>query len=277
MIRTEAEEWIDITGQTWEEYTEPVRKMYEENELTEYYDRDCIWRDDFNRRVGPEGRRNWAGVTEFYSDQEGIFSRLIAHEQGNPADGDIILKKVKQGREQLDLLALRTAHLEAAERFGTSGIIMLDHGTGPCSLGLAIADIYPKSRVVLYDFCLPHRRVIERRMWPSMRNRVSFSWAPRSNAFFQMGMHFNLVYSQEVLEHCIDPFGELHAIHDNMVEGGVLFLSTFFNDVEGKNPSHLREHHKYQDTPTYLKAIEDCGFRLIGRDENGCERVFERL
>lgn len=276
-MRTAAEEWIDVVGCTWEEYTQPIRDLYAQHEGDPTFDRDSCFRDDFNKRVGPNGARNFEAVAEFYGDPNGIFARLVAYEQGAPDDKSPVLKAIATGHAQFEWSALAFARDEAARRFGDDGVIMLDHGAGPCSLGLSVADSYKRAKVILYDFPLPLRQVIGRMMPRYLQDRVSFSWAPTSGPFFRPGVHFNLVTSQEVLEHCVDPFGELSRIASNMVKGGVIYLSTFFNDVEGKNPSHLSEHHGYQDTPIYLKAIEDCGFQLIGRDINGCERVFEKV
>jgi 2-polyprenyl-3-methyl-5-hydroxy-6-metoxy-1,4-benzoquinol methylase len=265
--------WIDFTGKTWEQYVDPIKSYYDSGQTT--VDRNDFIRDAFNALAGAEGNRDVAGIESFYTDPAGIFCKLLAWEAGS----DDLLNKVRSGgahrlipggpyRRGLDL---------AIERFGAENLHVFDHGCGTGDFSLGIAGICPNAKVHMYDYKVPTRQVLHRAILedPYTANIVEPKWIGEYE-FWKADPRYNLVITNEVLEHLIDPELELQHLCESMVPGGILYLSTFFNSCDGHDPQHLDEHAGFQDTVAWFKVVDKCGFDLLECDSNGCEKIFRK-
>jgi len=293
-----AEDWIHVLGVSYEEYVRPVAELHAELTATRgigNFDRNDIIRDAFNEVAGACGARYQGGVADFYSNWGGLFSRLIAFET---AKDNIIESTATQIQMLAAFKTDHSAHRTAVELAlqHPKPLRVLDHGCGKGGLGMFLAghaaagwDILPSElntkleTVKLYDFKLPSRVVCDTvldRLLMDMEHRlgvlVSWLWADSGPTAYMFSWKYNLVFSQEVLEHLEDPIGELQRLHTYMEPGGILYLSMFFNSCGGHDPQHLDEHEKYQDTELLFSTIDSIGFDLVGKDPNGCEKVWRK-
>ena len=266
-MENESRIWADILGCSWAEYTEDVRLFYEQNPDG---CREDYLRDDFNALAGTESERLAAGVEEYYSADDGKLARICTYELGEHMDIDGL---IASGAAVFTESGHRLAFYMAMRRF--KNLVCLDHGCNNGAAGLYLASLGHLS--VLYDYQIPMRLYVAQVVPQRLRPYVRFSWAPKKNGLFFPGLHYNFVVSCEVMEHTVDPVAEIRSIRDNMVRGGILYLSTFFNSCHGKNPSHLEEHSKYQDAAKWFREVENAGFRMVGRDDNGSEKIWERI
>jgi len=270
---TEADWAFVLDGVSYDEYVRPVVDRY--RQLGPTADRNDAFRDFFNSVGGTVNERDLRGVARFYSDWGGIYCRLLAFESiKNGTLRDLMLS----GRDRFTESAHATALQAVKSRFNwpSSRLVALDHGCGPCPIGLFL--LSEGFRVIFHDYCTPNRRVIQlglRSYLPEFADRASFLWVGKSFVSSEGPYHFAV--STDVLEHVPDPVAELSRIAQSMVPGGILMLGTFFNSCNGHDPSHLDEHARFQDTALWFSEVEKCGFRLYAKDANGCEKVFERV
>lgn len=268
VLDTQVGDWSAVlNGVPWQMYTQQPREMYEQLKATNpNADRDDLLRDHFNNMAGQHGNRNPDGIDAFYYDEHGIHQRVVVWEMGETG----VLGNMAAGRF-LEQQAQGQAFEEASKRF-RHRLRALDHGTGPgnCLVPLALAQV----RAVGYEWDTPAIRLLKRAFAAYVPgSKVTFV-TPREG--FESQGPYNLVYSSEVMEHLLDPVGEIQRIARCMEPGGYLYLSTFFNDCHGKNPQHLTENNVFQDVDLWMSEVRRAGFDLAGHDENGVAKVFVR-
>ena len=270
---TTAEDWEEILGESYTSYVEPVSSKYASTPPPS--DRNDIFRDEFNQAVGYKGQRDTAALTRFYSDRDSIFSRLLAFECGQQGILVNTFNAAVATANSADGARLNFSN-HVLGRFTTEPVRVLDHGCGNCSFGLGVMLRDEKVTVAFYDALTPSRRLflhgLVKYAPPSFVDRV---WFCELGQDFEDGGPYAGVISHEVLEHIEDPVGELRRLYASMLPGGVLYMSTFFNSCGGHDPSHLDEHDRFQDTALWFKTVDDCGFRLLDVDPNGCEKIWE--
>lgn len=275
-IRAADWEYI-LTGKSYKEYVQPVVDAYATaREGAGTLDRNDVLRPAFNRLAGKPYERIANGVNEFYGNTGEMFARMIAFEIG---EVDCLTNGVGLGlhywREYEYSLALGMA----AARFGWLGLNMLDHGAGRCHMSLA-ASYLGITKVSVRDYDIPARRLLQHGMASYSKNMYRPYWdlfLDPEEPFVVRDGGYNLVISMDVLEHVADPVLELDRIYKAMAPGGILLLGTFFNSCDGKDPQHLDEHAKYQDTQLWASVVSEIGFRVVGRDPRGVEKVYEKV
>jgi len=90
---------------------------------------------------------------------------------------------------------------------------------------------------------------------------------------------YDYVICSEVLEHVWEPEAVLKHIVEHIVPGGYLYLSTFFNDMNGHDPFHLvrnTERYEKMNTEEYISWVEKVGMKLEERDKNGVPKIFKK-
>ena len=277
-------DWEAELGCSYDEFVAPiVERVRNLTERGVQFDRNDLVRDSFNRMVGFEGDRNFGALGDYYAGRgEGLFGRLLVYEA---SQGFLLTSTMNGGLHDIaGTVVLREACLSVLGRFGHH-VSVLDHGSGHGRFAFGVMRTLPNCTVVVYDYPNPVLRVLKRLMsspaylYSEYRNRIRFHLIPdgQSDAWDTLGGKFHLVRSTEVLEHVTDPIYELTRLRSCMVDGGLMYSSTFFNSCEGQDPSHLDEHKHFQDTELLYKTYEDCGFRLIQRDENGVPKLWEAV
>lgn len=270
------EDFEEVVGEPFESYVRPVIERYEA--LGPGKDRNDLFRDYFNSVAGGVGARMVGGIDTFYSDPDGLFCRLCAYEVFT--SGGTLLNLVRAGQAVFTNEEYMQAYRMAESRF--EQVYMLDHGCGPMHMGLYCASSLG-AKVAMYDYDTPMRRVVmhgvRKYATDELNERLVFvPVAPSEPAPSFVGFKpYNFAISMDVLEHIVTPVAELQHIRNSMRHGGILLLGTFFNSCNGHDPSHLDEHEAFQDTRLWFQIVEGVGFKLVGCDPRGCEKIFERL
>ena len=271
-----SEDWQDVlNGQTWEEYTQVIADKYAAHP---HYDRNDMFRPHFNR-MAPLGNRTASDVEAFYRSD--IWCRLLAFEC--PKEG-LLRSIINQYTSEASLaeaplagfLQAYDAHLKRHEDGETlRPFRVLDHGCGRGEFTLSALWLRPAISVVCCDFRTPARELLQRAIAKYMPwADVTFCWVGE-NDYETLGP-YDYINSSEVLEHVWNPVEEAVRLCRSAKDGSTMHLSTFFNDCEGKNPSHLREHHKYQDTALWFGVLSQIGWEICGNDPRGIPKLFRK-
>lgn len=266
---TTDEDWKNVLGLSWEEYVQPIREKYVRHPN---YDRNDMFRPHFNR-MAPLGDRTQKMVEDFYTCD--FWCRLLAFEC--PRDG--LLKNIidqytePQSQAEAPLTGLEMA-LRGVDTSKTP-FKVLDHGCGRGEFTLAALWLHPDLHFVCCDFATPARVVLANSIAKYMPwANVTFCWKGQQD-YRDFGP-FDYINSSEVLEHCWDPELEASYLWEAARHDALMHLSTFFNDCGGHNPSHLREHHQFQDVALWLGRLKNLGWKVAGHDPRGIAKIFRK-
>lgn len=267
--------WKKVLKVAKKQYQFPVEQRYAELRESgkENIDRDDIFRDVFNTMCPPETYGNPEALKAFYTSD--IFSRLLVYEA---PDTNMLRGLIEQGTQMLSYpeepAAAVVAYFE--KTLLTKGTaIDLGFGSGYMGIGFALTRLFASVR--MYDFTTPARTLLKTALaqfWTDCPIHVcdltdfDAQTPPESVDF---------VISHEVLEHTADPEAELVRMRKVMKPGGLLWLSTFFNSCDGKNPSHLTSHDKFQDTELWFSVVKRCGFEHYFSDPRGVPKLFKAV
>ena len=89
--------------------------------------------------------------------------------------------------------------------------------------------------------------------------------------------NYDYVICSEVMEHCFDPVNDLRSIVSSLKIGGIMYLSVFFNCLEGADPTHLHKNCIYQDTALWFEEVKKAGLELIWKCPRGTEKGYRRV
>ncbi len=88
---------------------------------------------------------------------------------------------------------------------------------------------------------------------------------------------YDYIISSEVLEHVWEPEEVLVHMIDHLKDDGVMYLSTFFDDMRGQDPTHLVQNTKRYNSPdTWLAIVKNKGLVPTIFDMNGVPKGFRK-
>lgn len=278
---TTREDWLKVTGRTRDEYLKPIADKYDEvRRYKEATDEDDLTRDYFLKLARSnntiEGNLIPEGVSDYYSSD--WFGMTQAW--GLPED-NLLSVLMHSGAEQIKGNDALNAAFHRVDTDCHGKMRFLEHGCGAGRVALGALALAPQAYVTMVDFPNSFRRLLRhcaKKFLSDYAIRVLHIGEDADYDFpVPNYVPYDFVISNEVLEHCIDPVNEVRRIASCMRDGGLFYCSTFFNDCNGKNPTHLREHHQYQDSELWFSAVENCGFIRELYDGNGVLKVFRRV
>jgi len=152
------------------------------------------------------------------------------------------------------------------------GVTILDHGCGMGQFAVFAASLGAK--VTLADLPTRGFRFLQY-LCKKYRPEISFVSLDGTNSQ-DLGGPYEFIISNEVLEHTLDPPSTLKQLTKHMTNGGLIYLSTFFNDLNGLDPSHLYFNNIYQDGNLWLKKVTEVGLIPCGYDPRGVLKLFRK-
>ena len=272
------EDWVKFFGCTREEYTREITEAQARlNTQQESVGRNDIIRDYFNSiATTGDGRHTPSAVRRFYESDK--FSKLLAFEIPESGILHAMHGAITGGMANMPGEPLEVSIKMAQERFGPH-LKVLDHGFGNGQTALGIGQHAPGSLIVLADFYCPTRAFLFELMQKYVKGvHLVVQWitGPYQSRYDEL-CQYDLVNSNEVMEHVPWPETEINRIASCTRMGGYLQLGTFFNSCDGYDPQHLTENDLYQDTNRWFSVVQRAGFQLAARDPRGVEKVFERV
>lgn len=152
-------------------------------------------------------------------------------------------------------------------------IKILDYGCGAAKYGLNLA--LKGYDVTLADIPHPHFQFMKF-LCEKYNVKVKFYDVPCSNEMV-FPEKYDYIINTEVMEHCDEPVMVLKSLNDAMKDDGIMFLSTFFNDCDGDDPSHLRKNTiRYEEVAKWWIEVEKIGLYCYKKDPRGVEKGFKK-
>ena len=93
---------------------------------------------------------------------------------------------------------------------------------------------------------------------------------------YPLDQKYDVIICNEVLEHVWEPEITLLHLTEHLEQLGYLYLSTFFNDMNGHDPSHLVKNNVYQDVDKWFGIVEGMGLKKAFQDENGVWKIWQK-
>lgn len=89
---------------------------------------------------------------------------------------------------------------------------------------------------------------------------------------------YKYIINSEVLEHVWEPEEVLEHLKEHLDDDGILYLSTFFDDMHGEDPTHLVQNTiRYNDPSTWLKVVKSHGIEPFIFDMNTVPKGFRKI
>jgi len=152
-------------------------------------------------------------------------------------------------------------------------IQVLDYGCGSGIYGLklalagydvTLADLPSKTFKFIQFICKKHNL------------KVKFQELSGDN--YALFGKFDYIICTDVLEHVDEPEELLRILIEHMDDNGWIFIATFFDDMQGQDPSHLLKNTmRYNDYQRWLGKVIQMGLVPLENDPRGCERGFKKL
>jgi len=247
----------DVVEQDYLDYFGKTR-----DEILDLYGRDIpestVRRGAFNRlvtEVTPEKLLEYYNSWEFVSV---LYARRIV-------SGYFEMVERELGSDEFLSGAIR--------RYCQKGVRVLDYGCGPSKVGIYAASF--GADVILADINTRGFRFV---CFLCGRHRPHIRWQTLKSDCDDLGKPYDFVICREVFEHLIDPIGAMQNIADHMKIGAMAYLSWFFDDCEGHDPSHLKQNNIYGDYkgrwyPEMVKA----GLIEVERNSANAPKIFKRV
>jgi SAM-dependent methyltransferase len=152
---------------------------------------------------------------------------------------------------------------------------VLDYGCGQGENGLGLA-------MLGYDVTfadIPHAyfKFLEF-LCKKYLHELKITFLPIVQQEFVLTEMYDFIVSDEMLEHTFEPEQTLRHLSDHLVEGGWMYLSYFFDDMKGQDPSHLHKNYlRFNDAQRFVGIIVDNRLIPMVRDHCGVMKCYQKL
>lgn len=152
-------------------------------------------------------------------------------------------------------------------------INIIDYGCGLGSCGLWFA--LNGYNVTLAD--IPHKHFqFLKFLCDKYKVKVNFFDIPCSNDIYLPGK-YDYIICNEVLEHVDEPELVLKSLIRSMGDDGIMYLSTFFDDCNGIDTSHLKKNTlRYNYPLVWLDIVSQLGLTVFIPDNKGISKIFKK-
>ena len=150
---------------------------------------------------------------------------------------------------------------------------ILDFGCGNGMIALGLKNM-KFDDITLAD--IPHRynRFLK---FISDKYNLGFKFIPVETwNEYPLDQKYDVIICNEVLEHVREPEVTLLHLTEHLEQFGYMYLSTFFNDMNGHDPSHLVKNKVYQDIDKWSGIVEGTGLKKAFQDENGVWKIWQK-
>ncbi len=156
--------------------------------------------------------------------------------------------------------------------FPDKKVKILDYGAGPGIYSFKLL-FQGFSDVTLAD--IPHK-YFQFLKFLCKKYNIALKFHALENDHFLTDKYEYIICS-EMLEHTWEPVEVLQHLVDHLVPQGWMFISTFFDNIQGKDPTHLQKNmDRYNEPDVWLEVIKSCGMDAKIHDQNGVPKGFQR-
>lgn len=153
---------------------------------------------------------------------------------------------------------------------------VLEWGCGWGAWGLKLA--FLGYDVTLADIPHPYFNFLQLLCMKYLPVEVRVRFLPIPYAEYILSETYDYIISDEVLEHTFEPENTIQHLSDHLKEGGWIYLSYFFDDMRGEDPSHLHNNTlRYNDAQRFVGILVDKRLIPMARDHNGVLKGYQKL
>lgn len=151
------------------------------------------------------------------------------------------------------------------------GASVLDYGAGHAQYGLWLHFLGYKLTIsdIPHDFFKFLQFICEKR-------NMGIKFAPIVGEVAVLPEKYDYIICSEMLEHCWNPLTVLQHLVNHMKEYGLIYISDFYNDCQGADPSHLKHNNVLQDVDFKMQQYKNTGIEPYISDVNGVLKIWKR-
>ena len=151
------------------------------------------------------------------------------------------------------------------------GSTVLDYGTGHAQYGLWMH--YLGYKVTLCD--IPHNYFRFLEFLCNKRN-MGIKFVPINDELADLPEQYDSCICSEMLEHCWEPMKVLTYLVSKLKKYGLIYISDFYDDCQGADPSHLKHNNTFQDVEFKFKQYASTGIEPFVYDKNNILKVWRK-
>ena len=245
-----AEDFKEFFGMTKEEYLEQYGKL----NLTEL--RRQIYQDkpptnDLEARTMYLDKRYASYYLRTFDDQFFIDREREAKEGYYHANGNIVVSGCVDNKPL--------------------GAKVLDYGCGHFIFGFWA--YYLGYKVTFAD--IPHDffRFME---FVCKKRGMDINFVPITGQTADLPEQYNYIINSEIMEHCWEPLTILRYLISKLKKYGLIYISDFYDDCQGEDPSHLKHNNICQDIAFKFHNYEACGIEPYQSDLNNIIKIWKK-
>jgi 2-polyprenyl-3-methyl-5-hydroxy-6-metoxy-1,4-benzoquinol methylase len=243
------QDFIDFFGKTRKEVLEPLNMFQDENYLKRFLFKDAKY-------------SGAADIVKTYRDSDYFLIHLNSININNfkniqdiPVESNFIFEL-------------------CVKKFpNPKGIKVLDYGCGSGIYGIKLA-------LLGYDVTLadiPHK-TFEFLKYVCNKYKLNIKFQNLSENNYALTDKFDYIICTDVLEHVDEPEELLRNLIEHLDDNGYMYLATFFDDMNGHDPSHLYKNTvRYNNYQQWLGRVVQMGIVPTEFDKNKCERGFRKI
>ncbi len=149
---------------------------------------------------------------------------------------------------------------------------VLDYGAGHCEYAL---NLYYKGYKDLTIADIPHDYFKFLEFLCNKRN-MGIKFVPILGETAILPELYDWIICSEMLEHCWEPINVLKYLVSKMNKYGLIYISDFYDDCRGQDPSHLVRNNKFQDIKLKFETYASLGIEPFIYDSNGVLKIWKK-
>lgn len=149
---------------------------------------------------------------------------------------------------------------------------ILDYGCGQAAYPLTLY-FMGYHNITLVDVPNHHFRFLE---FLCKKYNIDIKFIPLTDKFANLTEYYDYIICTDVLEHCWEPLNVLRFIVSKVNPGKLMYISDYYDDAQGIDPSHLKHNFKYQDSKLKINDYSSLGIQLFLYEDNLLRTVWKK-
>lgn len=149
---------------------------------------------------------------------------------------------------------------------------ILDYGCGQAVYPL-ILYFMGYHNITLADISNHHFKFLE---FLCKKYGIDIKFIPITGELASTNIEYDYIICSDVLEHCWDPIKVLGHIVSRLKKGKLIYISDFYDDAQGTDPSHLRHNFRYQNVGLKIRDYSMLGIQPFLYDQHNSLKVWKK-
>lgn len=105
---------------------------------------------------------------------------------------------------------------------------------------------------------------------------LDIKFVPLEGELANINELYDYIICTDVLEHCWDPIKVLRFLVSKVKTGKLMYISDFYDDSQGVDPSHLKHNFRYQDVQLKFRDYTSLGIQPFSYDQHNSLKVWKK-